>query len=278
MREPPSTASTCFSSPRIGSRRSIRRPAVCSRRFRHPAAEALRARVGRRNALGRALSRPEDPSSRSRDRRDPSHDRVQPLRHRRHLGGRRTLARHLGRRRERSSAHRSANRRSPGAARDAARRQRVGTRVRRRRSVLLRRRAKRQGQSRAPAPAAFRVAGMMAVRPTATAPVGTIRSVPLLRQDCGAERKHLNVAPRSVLFSAAIWPPWARTIDRLIASPRPSPFSRNVTNGSKTAPEPLLGNADAPVGDDDLHEPVVRRRGHGQTPVAAGRHSSTRRR
>src|SRR5580692_11433596 len=30
MPEPPSTASTCFNSPRIASRRSIRRPAVCS--------------------------------------------------------------------------------------------------------------------------------------------------------------------------------------------------------------------------------------------------------
>ena len=35
------------------------------------------------------------------DRGDPSHDRVQPLRHRRHLGRRRAVARHLGRRRER---------------------------------------------------------------------------------------------------------------------------------------------------------------------------------
>ena len=35
------------------------------------------------------------------DRRGPAHHRVQPLRHRRHLGGRRAVARHLGRRRER---------------------------------------------------------------------------------------------------------------------------------------------------------------------------------
>jgi hypothetical protein len=44
-----------------------------------------------------ALSRTEDPSSRSPDRGSPSHHRVQPLRHRGHLGRRRTLARHLGR-------------------------------------------------------------------------------------------------------------------------------------------------------------------------------------
>ncbi len=40
---------------------------------------------------------PEDPSSRSPNRGDSSHDRVQPLRHRGHLGRRRALARHLGR-------------------------------------------------------------------------------------------------------------------------------------------------------------------------------------
>src|SRR4029450_4339685 len=38
--------------------------------------------VGGRDALGRAVSRPEDPSSRSRDRGDSSHDRVEPLRDR----------------------------------------------------------------------------------------------------------------------------------------------------------------------------------------------------
>src|SRR5207302_331380 len=36
MQERLSTASTCFSSPRIASRRSIRRPAVCSPRSRRP--------------------------------------------------------------------------------------------------------------------------------------------------------------------------------------------------------------------------------------------------
>ena len=53
--------------------------------------------------------------------------------------------------RERFEANRSANRRSPGEARNAARRQRVGARVRWRRSVLLRRRKQRQGASRSSA-------------------------------------------------------------------------------------------------------------------------------
>ena len=79
------------------------------------------ARVGRRDALGGAVSGPEDPSDRSPNRGDPSHHRVQPLRHRGHLGRRRALARHLGRRRERSAASRSSNGRGPGEARDAAR-------------------------------------------------------------------------------------------------------------------------------------------------------------
>ena len=40
---------------------------------------------------------PEDPSSRSPNRGDSSHHRVQPLRHRGHLDRRRAVARHLGR-------------------------------------------------------------------------------------------------------------------------------------------------------------------------------------
>jgi hypothetical protein len=39
--------------------------------------------------------RAENSSSRSANRRDSSHHRVQPLRHRRHLGRRRVVARHL---------------------------------------------------------------------------------------------------------------------------------------------------------------------------------------
>jgi glutamine cyclotransferase len=49
------------------------------------------------DALGGAASRPEDPSSRSPNRENSSHHRVQSRRHRRHLGRRRALARHLGR-------------------------------------------------------------------------------------------------------------------------------------------------------------------------------------
>ena len=156
MPERPSTAGTSFRSPRIASRRSIRRPAACSRRSRRRAAAAIGARLGRRDALGRAASRPQDPSGRSRDGSDSSHHRVQPLRHRRHLGRRRALARHLGRRRERVAAHRPSNRRGPGAARDAAWVGRVGARVRWRRSVLLRRRQQREGESRPPAQARLR--------------------------------------------------------------------------------------------------------------------------
>ena len=150
----PSTASTCFSSPRIASRRSIPQT---GRVLAHDPGAGRRRRLGLdlggRDALGRALSRAQDPSGRSRDRRDPPHDRVQPLRHRRHLDRRRALARHLGRRRERAAARRPSNRRGPGAARDAARHGRVGPRIRWRRSVLLRRRQEREGEGRPPAEA-----------------------------------------------------------------------------------------------------------------------------
>ena len=50
----------------------------------------------------------------------------EPLRHRRHLGRRRTLARHLGSREKRTASDRSAERRGPGAARHASRVDRVG--------------------------------------------------------------------------------------------------------------------------------------------------------
>ena len=110
----------------------------------------------RRHALGGAASRAEDSSDRSRDRNDPSHHRIQPRRHWRHLGRRRALARHLGRRRERRKAGRSSNGTGPGEARDAARSGCVGARVRWRRSVLLRRRKQREGESRPPTRATLR--------------------------------------------------------------------------------------------------------------------------
>src|SRR6202022_2771244 len=50
-----------------------------------PRRARLGAHVGRGDALGGAVSGPEDPSSRSPNRGDSSHDRVQPLRHRGHL-------------------------------------------------------------------------------------------------------------------------------------------------------------------------------------------------
>ena len=77
-------------------------------------------------------------------RGDSSHDRVQPLRHRGHLGRRRAVARHLGRRRERTAAGRCGQRHGARDAGTAARRRRFGTRSERRR-LLLRRRQQREG-------------------------------------------------------------------------------------------------------------------------------------
>jgi hypothetical protein len=88
---------------------------------------------------------PQDPSSRSTDWRDPSHHRVEPLRYRRHLGGRRAVARHLGSREKRTAQNRSAERRGSGTARHAGGHCRIGARVERQRHLLLRRRQQRQG-------------------------------------------------------------------------------------------------------------------------------------
>jgi hypothetical protein len=112
--ELPSTASICFSSPKIASRRSIRRPAVCSPPSRRPGGGGDSGLAWAEGTLWVGQYRgPKDPSNRSRDRGDSSHDRVQPLRDRRHLGRRRALARHLGRCRERVAASRSSNGRGP---------------------------------------------------------------------------------------------------------------------------------------------------------------------
>ena len=119
----------------------------------HPGARQrrrLRARLGRRLAVGRPVPRAQDPPGRSRDRRDPAHHRVQPLRHRRDLGRRRALARHLGRRRERAAPHRSADGRGARAARDAGRASACRASNPTAPTVLLRRRQQRQGQSRPP--------------------------------------------------------------------------------------------------------------------------------
>ena len=85
--------------------------------------------LGRGQPVGRPVPRPQDPPDRSRDRRHPAHHRVQPLRHRRDLGRRRAVARHLGRRRERHPPHRPGERRGARAARDAVRRRRQRARV-----------------------------------------------------------------------------------------------------------------------------------------------------
>ena len=58
--------------------------------------------------------RPQDPPDRPRDRRDPAHDRVESLRHRRDLGRRRAVARHR-RGRSRAAPRRSRERRGAGA-------------------------------------------------------------------------------------------------------------------------------------------------------------------
>ncbi len=118
-RERPATAGTCIRSPRTASRRSISRLAVCSPRSRRPAAAETRGWPGPKGRSGWALSGAEDPSDRSADRGDSSQHRVQALRHRGHLGRWRALARHLGRRRERFEASRSANGRGPRDGRSA---------------------------------------------------------------------------------------------------------------------------------------------------------------
>ena len=94
-----------------------------------------------------------DPSNRSSNRGYSPHHRGQPLCHRSHLDRRRALARHLGGGQERFETHRSSNRKGPGAARYANRCRRLGARIRRPRSVLLRRRHQWQGESRPPAQA-----------------------------------------------------------------------------------------------------------------------------
>src|ERR1700680_2967371 len=52
MQERPSTASTCFRSPRVASRRSIQRPAVCSPRSRRPPAAVTRGSRGPKGRSG----------------------------------------------------------------------------------------------------------------------------------------------------------------------------------------------------------------------------------
>ena len=85
---------TCFSFPATASRRSIRKPAACSPPFRRRAARGSGLAWAEGTLWMGQYREPEDPSNRSRHRRGSSHHRFQPLRHRRHLGRRRALARH----------------------------------------------------------------------------------------------------------------------------------------------------------------------------------------
>jgi hypothetical protein len=146
----------CSRSPRIGSGRSIRRPAGCWQRSRRPAAAATPAWPGPKARCGWASIATARSIRSIPSRRDSPHHRVHPLRHRRHLGRRRALAWHPGRRRKRSPPNRSSDRRGPGAARHAPRRRRVRPEMRRGRSILLRRRKQRKGAGRPTAQARFR--------------------------------------------------------------------------------------------------------------------------
>ena len=122
----------------------------------HPCARwrrRFRIGLGRRLAVGRTISRAQDPSDRSGDGDGSSHHRKQALRHRRDLGRRRALAWHLGRRRQRRAADRSRNGKSAGAARPACRDDGFRVGVRWRRSLVLRRRRSRQCESGAPSQA-----------------------------------------------------------------------------------------------------------------------------
>src|SRR5689334_10989552 len=106
--------------------------------------------MGRGDVVGRTVSRSEDPSDRPADGKDFAHDRIQPLRDRRHLGRWRALARHLGRRRERAETSRSANGPSAREARYASGSARVRARIRWWRAILLWRWNERKGASGPP--------------------------------------------------------------------------------------------------------------------------------
>ena len=108
------------------------------------------ARLGRRDALGRAASGPQDPSDRSGNGGDPSHHRVQPRSSPASPGSTASSGMAPGKVTRATCGESIRNGRGPGAARDAGRNRRVGAGVRWRRPVLLRRRKQRQGASRSP--------------------------------------------------------------------------------------------------------------------------------
>jgi hypothetical protein len=127
-----STAGTSSRSPRTAFRRSIRRRAR-ARDDPGPGGGADSGSPGPKDRSGSA-STARGRSTRSIRIRARSSARSSPtVRHRRHLGGRRAVARHLGRGRERAAAHRPELRRRPRDARASERRQRLGAGVRRRR-------------------------------------------------------------------------------------------------------------------------------------------------
>ena len=154
MRAPPSTASTCSSSPRIASRRSIRRPDACSPRFRRPAAAATpgwrgpKARSGSGSiATGRfirSIPRPARSCARSSPTASSPASR----------GSTASSGTAPGK-----ASESELRRVDPRTGEVLERlemprgRRRLGPRVRWRRPVLLRRRQERQGQGRAPAAA-----------------------------------------------------------------------------------------------------------------------------
>jgi hypothetical protein len=77
---PHSMAGTCSRSRTIAFGRLTRSAAVYSGRYRHPKA-APPVWPGGRARSGRAVSQSQDSPSRSADRRDHTHHRVEPLRH-----------------------------------------------------------------------------------------------------------------------------------------------------------------------------------------------------
>ena len=138
----------------------------------------------------------------------------EPLRYRRHLGGWRTLARHLGRRAKRPASNRSAKRRGSGAARHAARADRVGVGIERQRHVLLRRRKQRESESRPAAHARLRsqtveISGMPQSARRALKNVGSWR---IRRRQLRVNRVGFAMSAfMSALANCGhLGPPWAR--------------------------------------------------------------------
>ncbi len=153
MQERRSTASTCFRSPRIASRRSIRRPAACWRRSRRPAAAVTpgspgpKARFGW-GSIGPARSIKSIPKQ-GRSFAPSSATASSPG----SPGSTASSGTAPGKVTRAICGASIPNGRGTRETRNAAWSRRVGARIRWRRSVLLRRRKQRQGASRSPAEA-----------------------------------------------------------------------------------------------------------------------------